>query len=46
MIFILRDYGLLRLHKTYNIASTPNKKLDYQYMRLFRVMEKVGLLMY
>ncbi len=40
----IREYALLCLHKGYSIASTlgVTKKLTQQYVRSFRVLEKVG----
>jgi hypothetical protein len=40
------DWALLRLHKCYRIPSATSHKLDQQYIRPFKVLEKVGRLAY
>ena len=46
MFFALGDWALLRLHYEYNILSATNRKLDQQYARPFKVIEKIGRLAY
>jgi hypothetical protein len=46
MFFALSDWALLRLHCGYNIPSATNHKLDQQYARPFKVIEKIGRLAY
>jgi hypothetical protein len=40
------DWALLRLHYGYNILSATNHKLDQQYARPFRVLERISRLAY
>lgn len=46
MTLTVGDYALLWLYKGYNILFASNQKLDQQYIRLFQVIEKIGLLAY
>ena len=48
MFMKVGDQALLRLHKGYSIPSTANvtNKLSQQYIRPFRIIEKVGRLAY
>ena len=42
------DYALLRLYKGYDIPANKalKRKVDQQYMRSFRVLERIGRLAY
>lgn len=46
IIVAVRDYALFQLYKGYSILSTPNYKLDPQYVGFFQITKKVGLLVY
>ena len=46
MFFTPSDWALLHLHHGYNIPSTTNRKLDQQYARPFKVIEKISRLAY
>ena len=46
MFFTPSDWALLCLHYGYNILFTTNYKLDQQYTRPFKVIEKISRLAY
>ena len=46
MFLSVGNWALLRLHRGYSIPSAPSSKLDQQFIRPFKVLEKVGRLAY
>jgi hypothetical protein len=46
MFFEVGDYVNLRLYKGYKIPLVTNIKLSQQYVRSFRVIERIGRLAY